>query len=59
VEKLTAWMEKVSALPETVEFLTRNGLDPLPGDAALLRAMLIRDTKRWGEWVKLAQIEAQ
>jgi len=59
VAKLTAWMDKVSAFPETVEFLTRNGLDPLPGDATLLRAMLIRDTQRWGEWVKLAQIEAQ
>jgi tripartite-type tricarboxylate transporter receptor subunit TctC len=59
VEKLTAWLDKVSARPETDEFLTRNGLDPLPGDAALLRAMLARDTKRWGEWVKLAQIEPQ
>jgi hypothetical protein len=52
-------MDKVSAFPETIEFLTRNGLDPLPGDATLLRAMLIRDTQRWGDWVKLAQIEAQ
>jgi tripartite-type tricarboxylate transporter receptor subunit TctC len=59
VAKLTAWMDKVAALPETNEFLTRNGLDPLLGDAATLRAMLIRDTTRWGEWVKLAQIEAQ
>jgi tripartite-type tricarboxylate transporter receptor subunit TctC len=59
VDKLTAWMAKVAALPETGEFLTRNGLDPLLGDAATLRAMLIRDTTRWGEWVKLAQIEAQ
>ena len=59
VDKLTAWMVKVAALPETGEFLTRNGLDPLLGDAATLRAMLIRDTTRWGEWVKLAQIEAQ
>jgi tripartite-type tricarboxylate transporter receptor subunit TctC len=59
VAMLTAWMDKVSAFPETVEFLTRNGLDPLPGDATVLRAMLIRDTQRWGDWVKLAQIEAQ
>jgi tripartite-type tricarboxylate transporter receptor subunit TctC len=59
VDKLTAWLEKVAAMPETNEFLTRNGLDPLIGDAATLRAMLIRDTARWGEWVKLAQIEAQ
>ena len=59
VEKLTVWMDKVSALPETIAFLTRNGLDPLPGDATQLRAMLIRDTQRWGDWVKLAQIEAQ
>jgi tripartite-type tricarboxylate transporter receptor subunit TctC len=59
VEKLTDWLNKITALPETAEFLTRNGLDPLPGDAAMLRTLLARDTGRWGEWVKLAQIEPQ
>jgi tripartite-type tricarboxylate transporter receptor subunit TctC len=59
VEKLTAWLSQITALPETTEFLTRNGLDPLPGDATTLRALLVRDTGRWGEWVKMAQIEPQ
>jgi tripartite-type tricarboxylate transporter receptor subunit TctC len=59
VGKLTGWLEQVSAMPETTEFLAKNGLDPLPGDAEMLRALLVRDTARWGDWVKLAQIEPQ
>src|SRR5262245_30753852 len=59
VEKLTGWFEKISAMSETNEFLAKNGLDPLPGGPALLRALLIKDMGRWGEWVKLAQIEPQ
>ena len=46
-------------MPETSEFLAKNGLDPMPGDAAMLRALLIKDMARWGDWVRLAQIEAQ
>jgi tripartite-type tricarboxylate transporter receptor subunit TctC len=59
VAKLTGWLDTVSAMPETRAFLAKNGLDPLPGDAAMLRALLIKDTARWGEWVRLAQIEPQ
>ena len=59
VAKLAGWLEAVSAMPETRAFLAKNGLDPLPGDAAMLRALLIKDTARWGEWVRLAQIEPQ
>jgi hypothetical protein len=46
-------------MPDTEAFLEKNGLDPMPGDAEMLRALLIKDTARWGEWVKLAQIEPQ
>ena len=52
ITRLTTWMDKVAALPETNELLTRNGLDPLLGNAATLRAMLIprhRALGRMGE----------
>jgi tripartite-type tricarboxylate transporter receptor subunit TctC len=59
VAKLTGWFDAIARMPETDGFLAKNGLDPLPGDADMLRALLIKDTARWGEWVKLAQIEPQ
>jgi tripartite-type tricarboxylate transporter receptor subunit TctC len=58
-DKLASWIVKVSAMPETKEFLRKNGLDPLAGDAAAMRKLLVEDTVRWGEWVKLANIEVQ
>ena len=59
MERLAGWFEKIAAAPETKEFLVRNGLDPLPGDAALARSLLVRDTRLWGEYVKLAKFEPQ
>jgi tripartite-type tricarboxylate transporter receptor subunit TctC len=58
-EKLAVWFSKISSMPETRDFLVRNGLDPLPGDDALMRKLLVQDTRRWGEWAKLANIEPQ
>jgi tripartite-type tricarboxylate transporter receptor subunit TctC len=58
-EKLAAWFRGISDMPDTKEFLIRSGLDPLPGDDALMRKLLVQDTQRWGEWAKLANIEPQ
>ena len=46
-------------MPETREFLINNGLEPFIGDAAAMRKLLIDDTTRWRDWVKLANIEVQ
>ncbi|HVG51314.1 MAG TPA: tripartite tricarboxylate transporter substrate binding protein [Xanthobacteraceae bacterium] len=59
IDKYAAWFAKISAMPETREFLLKNGLEPFMGDAAAMRKLLIDDTARWGEWVKLANIEVQ
>ncbi|HEY4774927.1 MAG TPA: tripartite tricarboxylate transporter substrate-binding protein [Xanthobacteraceae bacterium] len=59
VDKIAGWFDKISAMPETKAFLIRNGLEPLSGDAATMRALLVKDIARWAEWVKLAQIEPQ
>jgi tripartite-type tricarboxylate transporter receptor subunit TctC len=59
VDKLAVWFGQISDMPETKEFLRKSGLEPLRGDAAAMRKLLIEDTARWGEWVKLANIEVQ
>jgi tripartite-type tricarboxylate transporter receptor subunit TctC len=58
-DKLTLWTNKINAMDETKAFLKNNGLDPMIGDKAAMRALLIKDTERWGEWAKLANIEPQ
>jgi tripartite-type tricarboxylate transporter receptor subunit TctC len=58
-DKLAAWTSKINAMDETRTFLKNNGLDPLNGDAAAMRTLLVKDTQRWGEWARLANIEPQ
>ena len=58
-DKLAVWFAKISDMPETKEFLRKSGLEPKKGDAEAMRKLLIEDTARWGEWVKLANIEVQ
>jgi tripartite-type tricarboxylate transporter receptor subunit TctC len=58
-DKLAAWTTKINAMDETRAFLKNNGLDPLNGDAAAMHALLVKDTQRWGEWARLANIEPQ
>ena len=59
LDKLTKWFDAVSALPATATFLKTYGYDPLPGDPAMARRLLLSDTQRWGEYVRLAGIEPQ
>ncbi len=59
VDKYAAWIAQISSTQETKEFLAKFANDPLPGDAALLRKMLAQDIERWGEYVKIADIEVQ
>jgi tripartite-type tricarboxylate transporter receptor subunit TctC len=58
-DKLALWTGKINAMDDTKAFLKKNGLDPLAGDAATMRALLVKDTQRWGEWAKLANIVPQ
>lgn len=59
VDKYAAWIAQISSTQETKEFLAKFANDPLPGDATLLRKMLAQDIERWGEYVKIADIEVQ
>ena len=59
VDKLAGWIAQISSTEETKQFLAKFANDPLPGDAALLRKMLQTDIERWGDYVKIAEIEVQ
>jgi len=59
IDKLRVAFEKIMAMPDTKAFLTRGAMDPLAGNADTLRALLVRDLEKWGEYVELAKIEKQ
>jgi len=59
VDKYAEWIAQISATQETKEFLAKFANDPLPGDASLVRKLLAQDIERWGEYVKIAEIEVQ
>jgi len=59
VDKLASSFERIVAMPETTEFLTKFANEPFPGTPDTLRDLLAREIKRWGELVALAKIEPQ
>jgi tripartite-type tricarboxylate transporter receptor subunit TctC len=58
-DKLATWTNKINAMPDTQEFLKKNGLEPLTGDAKMMREMIIKDAEHWAKYVRIANIEAQ
>jgi tripartite-type tricarboxylate transporter receptor subunit TctC len=59
VAKLEGWFNQIVATEETKKFLNNVGSDPFPGNSRLLAELLATDIKKWGEYVKLANIEPQ
>jgi tripartite-type tricarboxylate transporter receptor subunit TctC len=59
VDKLVASFDRILAMPETTDFLTRFANEPMPGTPETLRALLAHEIKRRGELVALARIEPQ
>ena len=57
LDRLDNWINAVVADPETVAFLNATGNDPFPGNQKSMRELLLRETKAWGEYVKIAKIE--
>jgi tripartite-type tricarboxylate transporter receptor subunit TctC len=59
VDKLAASFDRILAMPETTEFLTKFANEPFPGTPETLRELLAREITRWGELIALAKIEPQ
>lgn len=55
-DQLEAWFNVIAIDPETVKFNASVGSDVLPGNSQLLKEMLLRDTKAWAEYVRIAKI---
>ncbi len=58
-DKLEAWFNAIAIDPETAKFNVTAGSDPLPGNSTMLRELLIKETKAWEGYAKLAKIEKQ
>ena len=59
IEKTGKWVNQITAMPETVQFLTTQGADPLPGSADATRKKLLESIKIWERVVSIAKIEPQ
>jgi tripartite-type tricarboxylate transporter receptor subunit TctC len=57
VDKLAGWILQITNTQETKDFLFKYANDPMPGDAKLVTQLLKRDIERWGEYVKIGEIE--
>jgi hypothetical protein len=52
-------VNQITEMPETKEFLTSQGADPLPGSPEKTKEMLQRSIATWAKVVELAKIEPQ
>ncbi|HEV2573353.1 MAG TPA: tripartite tricarboxylate transporter substrate binding protein [Beijerinckiaceae bacterium] len=58
-DQLAAWFDKITAMPETKEFLKSQGGDPLIGDREYVRKRLVSDMDYWRNITKLANLTPQ
>lgn len=57
LDQLEAQFNQIAVDEETKKFLSNLGSDPFPGNSQMLKSLLVKDTKAWSEYVKLAKIE--
>lgn len=59
VAQLAKWVNQITAMKETREFLITQGADPLPGSPEETEKKLLASMKTWERVVSLAKIEPQ
>ena len=57
LDRLETEFNKIAVDEETTKFLGALGSDPFPGNAAMLKELLVKETKAWAEYVRIAKIE--
>ena len=57
LDKLEAWFNKIAVDEDVKKFLATSGSDPFPGNSTMLRDLLVKETRAWADYVKLAKIE--
>jgi tripartite-type tricarboxylate transporter receptor subunit TctC len=55
--RLEKEFNEIAASEEHLKFATSLGNDPFIGNSTVLKELLVKDIKAWGEYVKLAKIE--
>ena len=59
VDRLAGWMNEISQMDETRQFLAKVATDVMTGTPEQMATMLRQEYDRWGRIVKLAKIEPQ
>ena len=59
VDRISRLANQAIVDPGMKEYLARLHASPFPGDPESLRALVQRDTKRWGEMIRAAGIEPE
>lgn len=59
VKKLSDWINQISAMPETREYLIKQGAETLPGTPESTKQKLADEITRWKTIMKLAKFEPQ
>jgi tripartite-type tricarboxylate transporter receptor subunit TctC len=57
VDKLEGWFNQIAPSDEAKQFLHNIGVDPFPGNSQMLKDLLAREMKAWGDYVKIANIQ--
>ena len=55
-DKLEAWFNTIAVEPDVVAFNAAVASDVLPGNSQSLKALLLKQTKAWHEYARLARI---
>ena len=56
VNQLEVWFNQIAVMDDVGKWLVNIGCDPYPGNSKLVHDLLIKDTKAWADYVKLANI---
>lgn len=55
-DKLEGWFNTIAVEPDVVKFNANVASDVMPGTSQSLKALLVRQTKDWAEWARIARI---
>jgi tripartite-type tricarboxylate transporter receptor subunit TctC len=59
VERLSGWFDRIARSAEAKAFLANIANDPFPGGPDFMAAQLKADTDKWGDIIRIANIEKQ
>ena len=58
-DKLETWFNKIVLEPDTMAFNESVGSDTLPGNAQMLRELMLKQTTLWRDYARIANIKPE